>query len=76
MRTHLRDQTTNTVSIGDEVENDHVRFFIGAINESGLCAIDKSKPYKLLDENHKMAVCIKQGNYSVHCGGMKRLRDA
>ena len=73
MKTHIRDESGNTISAGDEVQNDHVRFFISEINESGLCAIDKTKDFKLLDESHPMAVCIKQGNYSVHCGGMVRL---
>lgn len=72
MKTHIRDSARHEVAVGDEVQNNHVRFFIGEINESGLCAIDKTKPFKLLDENHKMAVCIKQGNYSVHCGSMRR----
>ena len=73
MKEYLIDENYNEVRVGDEVQNDHVRFFIGAINESGLCAIDKTKDFKLLDELHPMAVCIKQGNYSVHCGGMVRL---
>lgn len=53
------------VQIGDEVENDDVRFFVGAINESQrLCAIDKAKPFSLKNTSSPMADCIKQGNYS------------
>ena len=74
MKTHLRDLTGNSIKVGDEVQNDHARFFIGAINESGLCSIDKSKPFSLLDPDHKIGRCIEQGNYSVNCGGMIKVK--
>lgn len=53
--------------VGDEVQNNEARFFIGAINDShGLCAIDLSKPFSLLDPASKMAPCIRQGLYSAN----------
>ena len=66
MTDHLIDHIGNlSVSIGDEIENDDVRFFIGSINESGrLCAIDRTKPWKLKNEKSPMASCIRQGFYS------------
>ena len=53
------------VKIGDEVENNDARFYVGAINESQrLCTLDKSKPWTLKNEGSPMAGCIQQGNYS------------
>lgn len=66
MRDHLIDNRGRVVvKIGDEVENQDVRFFIGGINESQrLCHLDKTKPWTLKNESAVMAVCIRQGNYS------------
>lgn len=66
MTNHLIDHRGNRiVRIGDEVENDDARFFVGAINESQrLCTLDKSKPWTLKNEGSHMAACIRQGNYS------------
>jgi hypothetical protein len=51
--------------IGSEVENDDIRFFVGAINDSGdMCAIDKTKPWTLKNKKSVMAKCIEHGNYS------------
>ena len=63
---YLQDERGNIlVRVGDQVENADARFFVGGINESQmLCHIDKSKPWKLLNETSPMAACIKQGNYS------------
>lgn len=63
---HLKDEFGIViVQVGDEVENDDVRFFVGAINESQrLCAIDKSRPFSLKNPASPMAPCIRQGNYS------------
>lgn len=64
---HLQDEKGQTlVKVGDEVECADARFFVGKINDSQrLCFIDKSKPWELLNENAKMANCIRQGNYGV-----------
>lgn len=66
MTTDLIDhQGTLLVKIGDEVENNDARFYVGAINESQrLCTLDKSKPWTLKNEGSPMARCIQQGNYS------------
>ncbi|HEY4722696.1 MAG TPA: hypothetical protein VII92_12660 [Anaerolineae bacterium] len=63
---HLIDERGNLiVKVGDEVENDDARFFVGAINESQrLCAIDKGRPFTVKNFSHPMAACIRQGNYS------------
>jgi hypothetical protein len=66
--TFLQDfQTGKTLfKIGDEVEDDLVRFFIGLINDShDLCFIDKTKPWTVKNKNDPMAVCAIQGNYGV-----------
>ena len=65
--THIHNMSRNQhLTIGDEVQDKTVRFFIGAINDSHeLCSIDKSKPWTLLDERDPMAACIRQGNYAV-----------
>lgn len=62
MTNHLIDYEGNRiVVIGDEVENDDVRFFVGAINEShSLCTLDKSRAWTLKNVNHPMAACIRQ----------------
>ena len=58
--------------IGDEVENDLVRFFIGSINDSGaLCFIDKTKPWTVKNKKDPMAVCATQGNYGVSAYKLK-----
>ncbi len=76
--THTRDYSTgHIVSVGDEVEYDDIRFFVGAINDShNLCAFDKSKPWTVKTTTHPMRKCMEQGNYSVtaqllRCVGVK-----
>lgn len=64
------------VQIGDEVENDDVRFFVGSINESQqLCSLDKSKPWTLKNEVSQMAACIRQGNYSASAQTLRNLSN-
>ncbi len=72
---HLIDERGRClVRIGDEVENDDARFFVGAINQSQtLCAIDKSRPYSLKNEASPMAACIRQGHYSASVETLKRV---
>jgi hypothetical protein len=64
---HVIDHNTCTViKIGDEVETDDVRFFVGSINDSQqLCFIDTSKPWQLLNDRCPMAACIRGGQYGV-----------
>ena len=66
MTDHLTDHRGNViVRIGNEVENNDVRFFVGAVNESQrLCTLDKSKPWTLKNAESPMAECIRQGSYS------------
>ena len=76
--TFLRDFQTGKMifKIGDEVENDLVRFFIGSINDSGnLCFIDKTKPWTVKNKNNPMAACAAQGNYGVSAYKLKAARD-
>ena len=78
MTDHLIDHRGNRiVRTGDEVENDDARFFVGAINESQrLCAIDKSKPWTLKNEESPMAACIRQGNYAASADTLRNLSNA
>lgn len=72
--TFLQDfQTGKTLfAVGDEVEDDLVRFFIGLINDSNnLCFIDKTKPWTVKNKNDSMAVCAIQGNYGVSAYKLK-----
>jgi len=63
-------------AIGDEVETDDVRFFIGAINDShNLCAIDKSKPWAVKTTTHPMRACMLQGNYSVNAAVLRHVGE-
>lgn len=66
MTDHLIDnQGRVVVNIGDEVENEDVRFFVGGVNESQrLCHLDKTKPWELKNKEAVMAICIRSGNYS------------
>lgn len=77
MTTHLIDPKGNLiVKVGDEVENDDARFFVGAINESQkLCTLDKSKPWTLKNEKSPMAACIRQGNYSASAVTLNNLSN-
>jgi len=70
---YLQDERGNIlVRVGDQVENDEARFFIGGINESQtLCHIDKTKPFELLNKNSPLANCIRQGNYSASVQTLK-----
>lgn len=72
---HLQDERGSIlVRVGDQVENDDARFFVGGINDSQtLCHLDKTKPFELLNESSPMAACIKQGNYSASVRTLKTL---
>jgi hypothetical protein len=55
-----------TFKVGDEVENNSIRFFIGTINDSGnLCFVDKEKPWIVKDQTNPMAKCMSQGNFGI-----------
>ncbi len=64
----VRDMSSGMhISIGMEVEDDKVRFFVGAINDShNLCSIDKTKPWTVKTTTDPMRKCMEQGNYSVN----------
>lgn len=65
------------VCVGDEVENDDARFFVGAINESQqLCTIDASKPFTLKNEASPMATCIRQGKYSASAKTLRKWEES
>jgi hypothetical protein len=72
---HLIDEHGNrVVAVGDEVETDDVRFFVGSINDSQrLCFIDKTKPWTLKNELATMARCIRGGDYGVATSSLKRI---
>ena len=62
------------VRVGDEVEDDNVRFFVGAINDShNLCSIDKTKPWTVKTAADPMRKCMEQGNYSVNAALLRVL---
>ena len=66
--TYLQDMQTGktTFKVGDEVENDSIRFFIGVINDSReLCFVDKDKPWTVKDPSHPMSKCMTQGNFGI-----------
>lgn len=64
------------VRVGDEVENDDARFFVGSINESQeLCAIDRGRPYSLKNPASPMAACIRQGNYSATASTLRAVHN-
>jgi hypothetical protein len=66
--TYLQNMQTGetTFKVGDEVENDSIRFFIGLINDSGnLCFVDKDKPWTVKDQTNPMAKCMLQGNFGI-----------
>ena len=71
-------ETGETIfSVGDEVENNSIRFFIGLINESHeLCFIDKTKPWTVKNENDPMVSCMKQGNFGVSAKTLKNISMA
>ena len=73
--TYLQNERGNIlVSVGDQVENEDARFFVGMINESQcLCSIDKSKKFELLNEKSPLANCIKQGNYAASIYSLRRV---
>ena len=55
------------IGIGTEVENDDIRFFVGAINDShNLCSIDKTKPWTVKTTTSPMRKCMESGNYAVN----------
>ena len=76
--------TGDTVfKVGDEVENDSIRFFIGMINDSHeLCFVDKTKPWTVKDQTDPMVRCMMQGNFGVtshllkHTDAMMKAREA
>ena len=76
--THLINNVGETVvRVGDEVENNDVRFFIGAINDSQrLCFIDKSKSWVLKNAASPMAAAIRQGNYGASAETLKAVESA
>ena len=62
------------VRVGDVVEDDNVRFFVGAINDShNLCSIDKTKPWTVKTTTDPMRKCMEQGNYSVNAALLRVL---
>ena len=64
------------VSVGMEVEDDNVRFFVGAINDShNLCSIDKTKPWTVKTKTDPMRRCMEQGNYSVNAALLRVVPD-
>lgn len=78
MTDHLLDNRGNRiVCVGDEVENDAARFFVGEINESQqLCKLDKSKSWTLKNEASPMAACVRQGNYSASAVTLRVLSNS
>jgi hypothetical protein len=70
---HLQDDRGVVLArVGDQVENNDCRFFVGGINQSqSLCHLDKTKPWQLLNESSPMAACIRQGNYSASVRTLK-----
>lgn len=71
----INNQGDLIVRVGDEVENNDVRFFVGAINDSQLlCTLDKSKPWTLKNETSPMANCIRKGNYSASARTLRKLK--
>jgi hypothetical protein len=66
-----------TFKLGDEVENNSIRFFIGLINDSHeLCFIDKTKPWTVKNENSPMVSCMKQGNFGICAKTLKNISAA
>lgn len=64
------------ISVGIEVEDDNVRFFVGAINDSNnLCSIDKTKPWTVKTATDPMRKCMGQGNYSVNAALLRVVPD-
>ncbi len=56
------------LKVGAVVESDLAIFTVGEINEKKrdwLVIMDKDKPYKIKDENHPMAKCVREGHYAV-----------
>ena len=62
--------------VGDEVQDNRVRFFIGAINESsGLCFIDKSRQFtRLIADGEPFSRCIDQGNYATNYAALTHIK--
>ncbi len=71
---HLIDEHGQTiVRVGDHVETEDVRFFVGLINDSQqLCFIDTSKPWVLLNDKCPMAGCIGSGQYGVTASKLRK----
>lgn len=83
--TYLQNMQTGetTFKVGDEVENDSIRFFIGMINDSHkLCFVDKNKPWTVKDQTSPMVKCMAQGNFGItssllrHTDAMLKAREA
>ena len=70
-------QTGETiVRVGDEVEDEHVRFFNGDINDShNLCSIDKTKPWTVKTTTDPMRKCMESGNYAVNAARLRIVPD-
>lgn len=65
------------ISVGMEVEDDNVRFFVGVINDShNLCSIDKTKPWVVKTTTDPMRKCMEQGNYSVNAALLRVVSDS
>jgi hypothetical protein len=66
--TFVRDMSSGMhISVGMEVEDDNVRFFVGAINDSqNLCSIDKTRPWTVKTTTDPMRKCMEQGNYAAN----------
>ena len=65
-----------SISVGMEVENDNVRFFVGAINDShNLCSIDKTKTWTVKTTTDPMRKCMEQGNYAVNAALLRVVPD-
>jgi hypothetical protein len=76
--TYLQNPHTGetTFRVGDEVENDSIRFFIGLINDSQeLCFVDKEKPWTVKDHADPMAKCMAQGNFGIASRLLKHIKE-
>ncbi len=52
--------------IGKKVKDSLAEFFVGSISRSGLntyLIMDKDKPFKILNKENKMRVCVESGHY-------------
>lgn len=77
MKNHLIDEKGNPlVKVGDEVENDDIRFFVGAINESQkLCVLDNGKPWNVKNMQSPMLPALKSGKYAASWDNLTRIQE-